>query len=219
MDRTSFFGTKNTPALSRARVAVFQDVNRSKSSLCKSTVTRGWLTQPHTPILPPCFQRERKSPNASWRRKGMFDNVFIFDNSFFNFYFVVVFFLIWGLHANQKILRRFIHVIKNRLVPSQFFIPSWKELFLLGFKGGPNSFIYFSTPASFHPLPLTILSIHWRAAAVCMKDSKPLPTHKHPQQHPQLHGTGVWCLAEESQKRSFLQRGWTSSLDVGDWDV
>lgn len=100
----------------------------------------------------------------------MFDNVFIFHNSFFNFCFGFV------LHANQKILGCVVHVIKNGLVPSQIFIPSWKELFKLRFKGGPTSLIsiYSSAPVSFHPFSLTVLSV-WRRAAACGEVLTPNP--------------------------------------------
>lgn len=66
---------------------------------------------------------------------------------------------------------------RNGLVSSRFFIPLWKELFVLGFKGAPTSSIYSSTPASFHPLSPAILLVHQRAAAACVEVLIPTPAH------------------------------------------
>lgn len=93
----------------------------------------------------------------------------------YTLFYLLLCFCIWGLHAKHNILGRVIHAIRNGLVSSQFFIPSRKELYLLGFKGGPASFIYHSTPASFHPLSPAILSIYQRAAAACVEVLTPTP--------------------------------------------
>jgi len=93
--------------------------------------------------------------------------------------------------------------MKNVFVLSQLFIPSWKKLFILCFKGGPP-FVYMllypcqlSLPFPNHPLGTLKSCLRGDA------DSKPQLRQEHPQQHPQLRGTAYRAryLAKHAQKK------------------